>query len=273
MKTTECYKEIFSLYFLVRNKIVFCTSLKNKKLNSQIVNFAGDIKYEWNPFDIYEVIKFINWRPGFTIGNKTIDSLCLYLRAYQDALATTDLLDYGIPAFFHFSTWMCGISNNRALAAGWDYHILRKARRSQQKAYNLFFQFIEEYKTSITLAEEVVLTQENKETAKSSGIIRTSIYPVDDELDISEKSVHRIIVFRIGKSDSRWTAFLNGRNRLINSSFTDKASEAYNDIKREFNISKKQLRQLSSNQSVDMYKMCYKSKYYGPALSITKTKI
>lgn len=119
----------------------------------------------------------------------------------------------------------------------------------------------------------MVLTQENKETAKSSGITRTSVYPVDDELDISEKNLHKIFIFRIGKSDSRWTAFLNGNNRLIDCSFTDKASEAYNNIKREFNISKNQMNQLSVDQSIDMYKMCYKSKYYGPALSITKTKI
>lgn len=112
---------------------------KKIRMNSKITNGAGEVKYEWNPFDIYEVINFINWRPGFTIGSETIANLYLYLKAYQDALVTTDLLDYGIPAFFHFSTWMCGISNNRALAAGWNYHILRKARRSQQKAYNLFF--------------------------------------------------------------------------------------------------------------------------------------
>lgn len=229
-------------------------------MNNQIINGAGEVKYEWNSLNIYEVIQFIHWRPGFTVGdNKTIDNVWLYLRAYQDALVTTDLLDYGIPDFSHFSTWVCGISNNRALAAGWNYHILRKARRSQHKAYELFFQFIDEYKVSIITAEEVVLTKENKEAAKSSGIIRTTIGSVNKKIDILEKRACRIAIFKIGKSSSRWTVFLDKKDRLINSFFTDKTSEAYSNIKREFDINKKQLRQLSVDQSVELYKLCYKS--------------
>ncbi len=231
--------------------------------------------FEWDPNNIYDVIDFINLKPAFSLGNSqlTIDNLYLYLRAYQDALAETNLLDYGIPDFSHFSTWTCGWRKKGALAAGWDYHILHKVRRNQKKAYHLFFELINQYRNSPFAASEVVLSEKNIEFSKSG---KTKRYRVSHFSDTSEQNLlpapYKIVIFQIGESDSRWTVFYDVLGMPTFSSFTDKSKEAYKLIEAEFAINKSQWQQLTSDIALNLYKTTFKDNADKFSMTVTSTQ-
>ncbi len=244
-------------------------------MKRQIINGLGEVTFQWDPNNIYDVIDFIKLRPAFSLGNRprTIDNLYLYLRAYQDALAQTNLLDYGIPDFSHFSTWTCGWRKKGALAAGWDYHILHKVRRNQEKAYNLFFELINQYRNSLFWASEVVLTENNIDYSKSS---KTKRYSVSHFSDTTEQNLvpvpYKIVIFQIGESDSRWTVFYDVLGIPTFSSFTDRSKEAYKLMEAEFAIKKNQWQQLTNDASLNLYKITFKdhADKFGMTVSLTE---
>lgn len=243
-------------------------------MKSHITNFAGEVKYTWDPLKIYEVIDFIKWRPGFTVnGHLTIDALVLYLSGYQDGLSHTGLLDYGIPDFSHFSTWLCGQTRERALSAGWGYHILNRARQDQHKAFNLFFELLDKYKHSSIQAQQITLTSGHQEVTAASGVVRHIVYPVQNSSEALVSVPSKIVVFKIENSSSRWTVFFDEHNQNIYDNFTDKASEAYNQIIKEFGVTRSQLRTLSKEQSLDLYKQAFKQRPDMPSMTITHTPI
>lgn len=244
-------------------------------MKQQLVNGYGEVIFEWNSMDIYDVIEFIRQRPAFSLGNgpKTISNLYLYLRAYQDALAQTNLLDYGIPDFSHFSTWTCGWSGNRALAAGWDYHILRKVRKNQEKAFNLFFELIEEYKNSVIIAREVILTEKNIEKARTSNIERyVGVYLSDMKVANILSAPHKIVMFQIGNSDSRWTVFYDKSGLPTYNTFTDKSKDGVRQLEEEFAITRKQWTQLTNEESRELYKTSYKENVNKLGMTVTSMK-
>jgi hypothetical protein len=244
-------------------------------MKQQIINGAGEVTFQWDSKNIYDVIDFIKLRPAFSLGNRprTIDNLSLYLRAYQDALAQTNLLDYGIPDFSHFSTWTCGWRKKGALAAGWDYHILHKVRRNQEKAYNLFFELINQYKNSPFLASEAVLTERNVENSKLG---KTKRYKVSHFSDTKEQNLlpapHKIVIFKIGESDSRWTVFYDGLGMPTFSSCTDKSKEAYKMVEAEFAFEKSQWQQLSNDAALHLYKTTFKDNANQFGMTVTTTE-
>jgi hypothetical protein len=244
-------------------------------MKRQIVNGAGEVTFQWDPKNIYDVIDFIKLRPVFSLGNspRTIDNLYLYLRAYQDALAQTNILDYGIPDFSHFSTWTCGWRKKGALQAGWDYHILHKVRKNQEKAYILFFELIDQYRNSPILASEVVLTEKNIQSSKSS---KTKRYRVSHFSDTTEQNLlpapHKVIIFQIGESDSRWTVFYDDLGMPTFSSFTDKSKEAYKRIEAEFAIKKSQWQQLSNDAALNLYKTTFRDNADKFGMTVTSTE-
>jgi hypothetical protein len=244
-------------------------------MKRQIINGNGKVTFEWDSKNIYDVIEFIRQRPAFSLGNspKTINNLFLYLRAYQDALAQTGLLDYGIPDFSHFSTWTCGWRQKGALAAGWDYHILHKVRKNQEKAFNLFFDLIDEYKNSNIVASEVILTAKNIEKSKSS---KTKRYRVAHFSDTGKENLllapHKIIIFQIGNSDSRWTVFYDKAGVPTYETFIDKSKEAVKQIENEFAIKKDQLIQLTNEEGWKLYKATYKDNADKFGMTVTSTQ-
>ncbi len=230
-------------------------------MKQQIINGAGEVTFQWDPNNIYDVIEFIKLRPAFPLGNnpRTITNLYLYLRAYQDALAQTDLLDYGIPDFSHFSTWTCGLRGKGALAAGWDHHILYMARRNQEKAYHLFFELINQFKNSPFFAREVVLTEKNIEY---SMLGKTKRYRVSHLSDTKEQNLlpapHQIVIFQIGESNSCWTVFYDNMRLPTFSSFYDKSKEVFKEIEDEFAIKKNQWNQLTNDAAFHLYKTTFR---------------
>lgn len=225
-------------------------------MKRQIKNGAGEVIHEWDPRNIYDVIEFIRLKPGFSLGNspRTIDNLSLYLHAYQDALEGTNLLDYGVPHFSHFSIWTCGWRKKGASVAGWAYHILHKARKNQEKAYNIFFELINKYKNSPITASKVLLTEKN---------IETSRYKISHNSDINDQNLlsapHEIVIFQIGESDMSLTVFYDQAGLPMYDTDNDKSKDAFRQIEVEFSIKKNQWIQMSNNTSLALYKTTFRT--------------
>lgn len=243
-------------------------------MKRQIINGNGKVTFEWDSKNIYDVIEFIRQRPEFSLGNspKIISNLYLYLSAYQDALAQTNLLDYGIPNFSHFSTWTCGWRRKGALAAGWDYHILHKVRKNQEKAFHLFFELIDEYKNSTIIAREAVLTEKNIEKAKTSNIKRYIVAHFSETKNENLlPATHKIVIFQIGSSDSCWTVFYDKDGVPTYDTFTDKSKEAVRQIENEFAIKKNQWIQLTNEEGWKLYKETYEDNTHKFGMTVTST--
>jgi hypothetical protein len=225
-------------------------------MKQQVLNHEGKVTFEWDSKNIYSVIELIKLKPWAVLGNhaNTIAHLDIYLSGYQQALGSLNLMDKGTPRFSHFSTWLCGCRKERALEADWYYHILRMAKKNQKKAFNLFFDLIDEYKKSPILAQEITIT-ENSKASKTKKIL---FYSIRVHFNGNATPLpHKIVIFQIGKSDSRWTVFYNAEGIPYYDSFTDKSKEVYKAGKAEFGIKKNEWNQLNNTDSLKLYKTTF----------------
>ncbi len=112
-------------------------------MKQTISNFAGEVKFEWNGFDMSDNIRAIKHLPALFIGNEhTINNLWQYLNGYMSALRICDKEEFSFPNYYHFGDWIQGklkfkYRNN----GGWCHNILEKCKGNGEKAFDKFFKY------------------------------------------------------------------------------------------------------------------------------------
>jgi len=104
--------------------------------------------------DVLELFEQIRRKPGIYLdGDKSLKRLRSFLVGYECGAATTarELTDH--LHFHEFHDWIAKRLGYTSSSSGWCNMILEKSG-SDEKAYEMFFELLDEFKTLKTIASE-----------------------------------------------------------------------------------------------------------------------
>ncbi len=231
-------------------------------MNQQISNFAGEVKYSWNGFDINSVLNAIEKFPALFLGNQSnIDSLWIYLHGYLSALRITEKQEFSFPNHYHFTDWVCGKFNHKFRSQlGWYHHIAEKCKGDKEKALERFFKYYNEFRKSIPVCYRINITEKYRKFAKNEGVIKRFKSTQDYEQKKTIVVPKTVLIFQLPPSKTHWFVYINsdGFNDYENVEMNfEKVKERIN---KEFQTSAKDWKKLSNEESMDLYNKVYISK-------------
>jgi hypothetical protein len=96
--------------------------------------------------DIYELIERIRPRPALYLGSASISQLQSFLNGYQIAAEELNATLEGDPPFGYFHDWIAMKLGKYASTAGWCNMLLESANGDEEKALELFFLHLDQFK-------------------------------------------------------------------------------------------------------------------------------
>lgn len=98
--------------------------------------------------DIYSLLEKMKVRPGMYLGNSKISSMDNFLNGFNFAeMITGKRLKKEFPPFWYFHEWVMDKYKYNESTAGWKNIILTENENNEEKALQIFFDMIEEFKT------------------------------------------------------------------------------------------------------------------------------
>jgi len=120
---------------------------KGKKDKIKLVNFITKANHQFNDLRFYEFLNGIQKRPQMFLGWKSFELFVSYLNGFEMALELSKS-DFETGKFFSdFNQWCIQRLTGRAESKyGWSGIILKEADCNEEKAFDLFFALLEEFK-------------------------------------------------------------------------------------------------------------------------------
>jgi hypothetical protein len=207
----------------------------------------NSIRFEGDWLNIFEIIELIKWRPGLFIGNRKITTLWDFLKGYEMALRLNKFQEKSFPDFALFSTWIKGrIKSEFDLSAGWYYHLLKFFKDDEEKAFEYFFELIEEFKSSKPVCE----------MQKIHDNQRCYFHHNQNAIDNYDKA-KEILIFKLPPSKSYWCILIDSNGQKLSESFEESRSEILKYVGGNFKISS-DWNKLSSEVGLDIVKKLIK---------------
>lgn len=101
-----------------------------------------------NVRNIYNLINLIRPKPAMYFGDAKISSMRAFLNGYECASVFHNIEDENIfPPFWYFNEWAMNTYGWSSSVAGWCNIILEENGHDEQKALQVFFDMIDEFKT------------------------------------------------------------------------------------------------------------------------------
>jgi len=125
---------------------------KGKKDETKLLNFISavqqfDEKQPFPPKDIYEFFEKIRERPTLYVGKKSLTRIQMYFYGYLHALDWQDI-DFDQRKFgpYNFHDWVAKKLGWYESTSGWLDMILKEVDGDEEKAVDVFFALLEEFK-------------------------------------------------------------------------------------------------------------------------------
>lgn len=230
-------------------------------MNQQISNFAGEVKYSWNGFDINSVLSAIKHYPGLFISPYSISSLWNYLYGYTSALRMCEKVESSYPNYYHFGDWYQGKLNYEFRNnGGWCHNILENNNGDEEKSLVNFFEYYDEFSKSKPLCYQIKITAKHKQFAENESVIKRFKSTQDYEQDNSVIVPETVLVFQLPQSKTHWFVYINsdGYSEYENVEMNFEKVKAR--IDKEFNTQEKDWNTLNSEESYDLYNMIFITK-------------
>jgi hypothetical protein len=165
--------------------------------------------------NIYDVLDYIKYRPSLFISRKHITTLWDFLSGYQMAATFRKSFKNQLPQFSYFSFWVKGrVKSEYDFSAGWYYHLLSHFKNDEEKAFEYFFEILEEFKTSIPVCEIINIEDSQRNYYKRQNEHWVNIF----------NNTTQILIFKLPPSKVYWSVLLdNQQNDLsINAEYSKK---------------------------------------------------
>ncbi len=153
-----------------------CSSLeikRGKKEETKLLNFISSVKQfdEKQPFppkDVYDFFEKIKERPAMYVGAKSLTRIQMFFYGYLYALDLQDI-DFDHKKFgpYNFHDWIANKLGWAESTSGWLNMILDKANGDDEKAVDLFYDLLEEFKLE---KEDLNKEMESWETASDEDL-------------------------------------------------------------------------------------------------------
>ncbi len=124
--------------------------------------------------NIFELIEFIQKRPGMYIGNNTITSMETFLNGYIFASDINNLNLDIYPKFWYFHEWVKEHYNWFESTAGWKNIILAESNNDEEKALNVFFELIAKFKEIKPISVKYIYLENENITFYLSELLKES---------------------------------------------------------------------------------------------------
>jgi phosphoribosylanthranilate isomerase len=130
-----------------------CSSVektKRKKDDYKIYEFIGKVRHHkferiFPPKNIYDLLLFIENRPSPFLGEKSLIGLSFFLLGYGTAMRQHGK-NFDYQNFLDFEHWIAQKYNEKFALGLWHKWILHQSNNDEEKAFDLFFALLEEFK-------------------------------------------------------------------------------------------------------------------------------
>lgn len=231
-------------------------------MKQQISNFAGEVKFEWNGFDINDVLRAIKYRPALFIGNeKTINNLWIYLKGYSDALNITGKQECSYPNHYQFGDWITGRFNKKYRSSwSWNHDITKKCKGDGEKALEKFFKYYDEFSQSKPVCYQIKISEKHKDFAKTASVIKRFKSTQNYEQEKTIIAPETVLIFQLPPSKTHWFVYINADNIIDYENVEMSFSAIKERIDKEFQTDEQDWQKLSSMESLNFYNKIYISK-------------
>lgn len=194
-----------------------------------IEDSKGSKRFEGDWCNLFEVLEVIKYRPVLFIGDRKISTLWNFIQGYQFSLTMNKWNENSFPNFGWFSTWIKGrIDSEYDLSAGWKRHILTNLNDDEDLAFEKFFHYLEEFKSSKPKCKFMTISESQKRFQNHSHGKKW--------IDIYDRT-KTILIFRLPPSESYWCFYINKKDELLAEEFEASQEEIINRIKYNFQVS------------------------------------
>lgn len=231
-------------------------------MNQQISNFAGEVKYSWNGFDINSVLSTIEKFPALFLGNQqNIDSLWIYLHGYSSALRVADKQEFSFPNYYQFTDWICGKFNHKfRSSAGWYHHLTEKCKGDKEKALERFFKYYNEFRKSKPISYRINITAKHRKFAENESVIKRFKSTQDYEQEKTIVFPKSVLFFQLPPSKTCWFVYINSDGFVDYDNVEMNFDKTKIRIDKEFQTDEKDWKKLSEEESFDLYNKVYTTK-------------
>jgi len=174
--------------------------------------------------DVYDLIDTIRPRPAMYFGDNKISNLQAFLSGYDFSTYVHNIKDKSVfPPFWYFNEWAMHKYNWRESTAGWKNIILKENENNEEKALNVCFEMIDEFKTLHPLSIQKVkitdqsLTFHRSDKCKIKKIIRSDL---SDPKPVYENA-DEILLVEFSHSFG-FSFFVINQNKSVGTSWMDR---------------------------------------------------
>lgn len=230
-------------------------------MKQTISNFAGELKFEWNGFDINEVLKAVKRFPGLFIVPYNISSLWNYLHGYQSVLRMCNKEKLSFPYYYHFGDWFQGKLNFKFRnQLGWYHHIDEKCKGDGEEAFVKFFKFYEEFSKSKPVCYRIEINEEHIKFAETKSVIKRFKSTRDYEQEKKIVVPKEILVFQLPPSKTHWFVYINADGFVDYENLEMNFDSLKERIDKEFQTKEQDWIRLNAEESFDLYNKVFITK-------------